>query len=136
MKVRLGKSKPVGTLLILDKWAQYGKQDKNVAEWIQPNSELAYHVVGYERSLNFLGFGYGNEHQIHSVGGIVLREEGKLSNDYGIQNYLQSCYQVLNRNGGKFDMFLTIGGWTLSDPFPKIAANPTYRCNAISCVVS
>ncbi|NKC13773.1 MAG: hypothetical protein GKR94_16780 [Gammaproteobacteria bacterium] len=134
----LCQGKPVGTMIILDHWAHYGKKDMNMPEWKTPYMELAYHVEGYERDYAFLGFGEPDDYPIHNVGGVELTQEGKLNYAYGIQNDLRCYNQVLNRgvrnDARKFNMFLSIGGWTLSDPFPAIADNPTYRRNFINSV--
>ena len=127
--------KPTGTMIIPDHWAHYGKPDMNLPEWKREWNQTAYHVLDYAR-FTPNPFASTPTKEFYNVGEVALREQGGFDYAWGLKNDLSHMERVLNRNGKNFDMYLSIGGWTLSDPFPVIAANPSYRATFINSVVN
>ncbi|MDC5743395.1 glycoside hydrolase family 18 protein [Vibrio europaeus] len=129
------QGKPTGTMIIPDHFAHYGKADMNLPEWKREWNKGAYHVIGYQRDYKFFLSRF-EEKEYHNLGGKRLTEQDGYSYAWGLKNDFSHMERVLNRHKQGIRMYLSIGGWTLSDPFPVIAANPTYRTNFIDSVIN
>ncbi len=133
--VELCAGKPTGTMIIPDHFAHYAKADMNLPEWERKWYEPAYHVPDYMRFVRN-PFTELPSKAFFNVGDKQLVEQDGYDFAWGLKSDLSHYDRVLNRHGKNFNMYLSIGGWTLSDPFPVIAANPGYRAAFIASVMN
>lgn len=127
--------KPTGTMIIPDHFAHYGKADMNLPEWERNWNKPAYHVPGYIRHL-LNPFTDLPAKEFFNVGEKQLIQQEGYDYAWGLKNDFSHYDRILNRHGKNFDMYLSIGGWTLSDPFPVIAANPGYTQTFVNSVIN